>query len=157
MNGNLRFVLWGTGFGFVLSRAGATDFDLMSGMFRFTDLHLVGVIGGAVAVGAVGMRLAARLRSRTGRNVSLPRPRISTAGLAGAAVFGLGWGLTGACPGTALVQLGEGTWLAGFTVAGIFAGALAHAAVTAWLARRRTLRALEGVRELAADLPARAR
>ena len=100
----------------------------------------------------MGLRLAARLRLRTGRPVSLPRPRTSTPGLAGAAVFGLGWGLTGACPGTALVQLGEGTWLAGFTVAGIFAGALAHAAVTAWLARRRTLRALEGV-QLAATSP----
>ena len=42
MRSGLRFALWGTGFGFVLSRAGATDFDLMSGMFRFTDLHLVG-------------------------------------------------------------------------------------------------------------------
>lgn len=147
MKTGIRFVLWGTLFGFVLSRAGATSFDLMSGMFRFTDLHLLGVIGGAVALGAVGLRVAAGLRKRAGRDTVLPRPRISTSALAGAAVFGLGWGITGACPGTALVQVGEGTFLALFTVAGIFTGALAHAFVTARLAKRRTARALQAVRE----------
>ena len=54
----VRFIAWGTGFGFILSRARATDYNAISGMFAFEDLHLLLVIGGAVVVGALTLRVA---------------------------------------------------------------------------------------------------
>jgi uncharacterized membrane protein YedE/YeeE len=44
----------------------------------------------------------------------------------GAAIFGLGWALTGTCPGPAIIQVGEGHWMALATVAGIFLGNWAY-------------------------------
>jgi len=94
MKTRLRFVLWGTLFGFVLSRARVTDYDTISNMFGLKDPYLLLVIGGAVVIGAVTLRLVARLRARAGRPVVAARPPITAAGIAGAAIFGIGWGLS---------------------------------------------------------------
>lgn len=115
---------FGALFGFLLSRARATDYDAILGMFRLQDLHLMGVIGSAVATAALGLFLLRRSRARalTGGEIALTpkpmQPRLFLAGL----VFGAGWALTGACPGTALAQIGEGKLYALFTTAGILAG-----------------------------------
>jgi hypothetical protein len=90
-------VLLGALFGFLLSMAGATDYDRIAGMFRFRDLHLMGVMGSAIAVAALGFQVLKRFPgpALTGDPVELKpkpmRPRIFVAGL----VFGLGWALTG--------------------------------------------------------------
>jgi len=95
-----RFLGFGALFGFALSRARVTDYDTIAGMFRLTDLHLVGVIGSAIATAAVGFWLLRRSGNRTLT----------------------GWALSGACPGTALAQVGEGKLAALFTVGGILGG-----------------------------------
>jgi len=138
MRSPLRFILWGTAFGFMLSRAQATDYDAIAGMFAGTNLHLLLVIGGAIAVGAVSYRVVARWRSRTLRPTDLGTPApITLRGTVGAAIFGLGWGLAGTCPGTGFAQLGEGKLLAFFTVAGMLLGTLLQARVAARLAAAR--------------------
>lgn len=126
-----RLIALGMLFGFVLSRVGATDYDAISGMFMLTDLHLVGVIATAVAVTALGFAYARRTRMRGSGGVPLAivakpmKPGVIWGGL----LFGAGWALTGACPGTALAQLGEGTMAGGFTILGILAGAYARASL----------------------------
>ncbi|WP_411901434.1 DUF6691 family protein [Methylorubrum thiocyanatum] len=71
------------------------------------DPSLAFVMAGAVAVSAAGYRVA----RRRGRPVLAPRLDIPTRRdldprlLVGAAVFGLGWGLAGLCPGPALTIL----------------------------------------------------
>ncbi|RMH42626.1 MAG: hypothetical protein D6689_07625 [Deltaproteobacteria bacterium] len=134
------FLLFGAGFGFLLSRVGATDFDAIAGMFLLSDLHLMGVIGVAIAVAAVGLHRWAR-RAAAGRPAPTIAPKPVKPGLiVGAALFGAGWGLTGTCPGTGLAQVGEGRWIALFTVAGMLAGTALYrvvgARVEAALARR---------------------
>lgn len=47
------FMLFGILFGFILSRAGVTDYDAIAGMFRLTDVHLFGVIGSAIGTAAL--------------------------------------------------------------------------------------------------------
>jgi uncharacterized membrane protein YedE/YeeE len=119
------FLLAGAVFGFLLARARATDYAAIQGMFLLTDLHLVGVIGVAIATAAAGIAL---LRSR-GLAAGLARKPYHKAVLAGGLVFGVGWGLSGTCPGTALAQIGEGKLYALATVAGILAGTFAQVRV----------------------------
>ncbi len=124
------YVALGALFGFVLTRAGATDFEVIHAMFRFEDLHLLGVIGVAVVVNAIGFALVRRLRATTRRGEAIDlATKPMTRGLAaGALAFGVGWGLSGTCPGTAIAQIGEGRLQGLVTFAGILLGA--------WLADR---------------------
>lgn len=115
---NAKFLLFGAAFGFLLSRARATDFDAILGMFRLTDLHLFGVIGVAIATAAAGLAL---LRA-TGLSAPIAHKPMSRSVFTGGLVFGVGWALCGTCPGTAVAQIGEGKLYALATVLGILAG-----------------------------------
>ena len=120
----LGFTLFGALFGFALSRARVTDYDTMAAMFRLADLHVMGVIGSAIATAALGFWLLRRAGNRTlGGQPLEVRPKPWQPGVVwGGLVLGAGWGLSGACPGTALAQLGEGKAAALFTAAGVLAG-----------------------------------
>ena len=130
----LSFLIWGAVFGFLLSRAGATTFDYYAGLFLFRDLQLLWVICCAVAVGVVGVALLKRL----GVASVYERKKLTFAGKQmtrhlplGAVLLGIGWGLAGACPGTAMVMLGEGKLAALFTALGIALGTYVHGRSTA--------------------------
>ncbi len=118
------FLAAGAVFGFLLSRARATDYAAIHGMFTLTDLHLFGVIGVAIATAAAGLALLRRgdLRALNGERIHVAPKPYHRAVFAGGLVFGVGWALSGACPGTALAQLGEGKLYALATVAGIAGG-----------------------------------
>lgn len=129
-----RIIGLGTLFGFILSRAAATSYDAIHGMFRLTDLHLVGVIGLAIAIAAAGFA-AARRRPTLAKAMAVKpmKPGLVLGGL----MFGAGWAISGTCPGTAIAQLGEGTLAGGITILGIALGAYLRAALD-----RRSARAL---------------
>jgi uncharacterized membrane protein YedE/YeeE len=119
------FLFFGILFGFLLSRAGATTFDFHAQLFLLENLQLLWVIVSAVAVGVAGIFIMKRLRVRSlmGKEPltfegKAMRPQL----VSGALLLGIGWGLTGSCPGTAPVMLGEGKLAAVFTVVGIVAG-----------------------------------
>jgi uncharacterized membrane protein YedE/YeeE len=118
------FALFGVLFGFVLSRARVTDYDVIAGMFRLAEFHLYGVIGSAIATAALGFWLLRRGGNRTigGAALELRRKPWQRGAVWGGLVLGAGWALSGACPGTSLVQIGEGKIVALFTVAGILLG-----------------------------------
>jgi uncharacterized membrane protein YedE/YeeE len=124
----LRFLLSGAVFGFLLSRGRLTDYDTMMGMFRLTDLHVMGVMGVAIPVAAIGLFLLrrGRVRAATGGEIEVhPKPDHRWTPVAGL-VFGAGWALTGVCPGTSLAQIGEGKTYALITALGIIAGTYAY-------------------------------
>lgn len=119
------FLLLGALFGFLLSRAGATTFDFYAELFLFTNLQLLWVIATAGAVGIVGTFVLKRLKVRAWadrRPLSFQGKPMRKTLVVGALLFGIGWGLSGACPGTAPAMLGEGKLLAGFTLIGILLG-----------------------------------
>lgn len=119
------FLPLGIAFGFILSRAGATTYDFYAKLFLFQDLHLLWVIASAAGLGAVGVFLLKRGGARTlwGRRPISYEGKPYRKGLVpGSLIFGAGWGLAGACPGTALAMLGEGKLGALFTIAGIMLG-----------------------------------
>jgi uncharacterized protein len=120
----LVYTLFGILFGFVLSRARVTDYDVIAAMFRLADVHLFGVIGSAIATAALGFWLLRRTGNTTlrGTPIELRRKPWQPGAIWGGLLLGAGWALSGACPGTSLVQIGEGKIVALFTVAGILMG-----------------------------------
>lgn len=129
-----RILSFGVLFGFVLSRVGATEYDAIFAMFALRDLHLAGVMAVAIAGLALGFGAVRRrsLTSMSGQALTL-QPKAMTPGLVlGGLLFGVGWAVSGTCPGTALAQLGEGRLSALATVAGIL---LSSTLVEAWQAR----------------------
>jgi hypothetical protein len=96
---------------------------------RTWDPSLAFVLGGAVAVYALALRLVRR--SRTGPWFDLAfhlptRGDVDGALVAGAAVFGVGWGLGGLCPGPGLVAAASGSGAALAFVAAMLAGMYVH-------------------------------
>lgn len=130
MKFKLVFLALGMVFGFLLSRAGATTSDFYAQLFLFEDLQLLWVIATATVVGMIGVALFKRLRLRAllAPGVLEFKGKPMRKGLLlGALIFGAGWGLSGACPGTAPAMLGEGKLLALFIIAGIAAGTYTYA------------------------------
>ena len=106
----------------VLSRLGFTDWGELHGMLTLSDLRLVGAFGIAVVVTAVGLRLlkvGALLPDRPWHGGIIP----------GGLLFGVGWALSGACPGAAIAQLGEGRLTAVVSVVGVAAGSALYQAI----------------------------
>lgn len=99
------------------------------------DPSLAFVMAGAIAVGVVAFFMARR-RARTWLGTAIQWPAatgVSARLVLGSAVFGIGWGLAGFCPGPALVALGAGVPKAGGFVAAMLAGMAAFS----WLEHRR--------------------
>lgn len=129
MDKKIGFLVFGILFGFTLSRVGASEYDLIVGMFIGQDYKLVGVIVTAIIVGAVGMQVLKRFSRpvKNGETLQISRKELKKWSLLGAALFGIGWGMSGACPGTVLAQLGEGKIFGFFTFAGMIFGTFIYA------------------------------
>jgi uncharacterized membrane protein YedE/YeeE len=128
------FLALGALFGLLLSRAGATTYDAYAGLFLFTDLRLLWVIGAGAVTGGVGVELLrrAKVRPLLGGAPIDPKGKPMRRGLLpGALLLGLGWGLAGACPGTVIAMVGEGKLPALVTAAGIALGTWLYGVVDA--------------------------
>jgi hypothetical protein len=120
----LLYLILGTVFGFVLSRSGAADYGFIQGMFLFTEFQLYGILAVGVGLTAPGIWLIKR-RGRTlfGRPVTIELKALHRGNVAGGLIFGVGWSLTGRCPGPILVNIGEGKVYALAALAGALVGA----------------------------------
>jgi uncharacterized membrane protein YedE/YeeE len=103
-----------------LTGTGAADFDAMVRMFMFDEAHLFLLAAMTTAVAALG--IAVLLRSPLGEGVRAMPRRIHRGSVLGGIIFGVGWGLSGSCPGTALAQIGSGHTVALVTAAGVLLG-----------------------------------
>ncbi|MBS1819246.1 MAG: YeeE/YedE family protein [Acidobacteria bacterium] len=120
----LLYLALGTLFGFVLSRAGAADYDYIQGMFLFERFQLYGILATGVAVTAPGLWLLKKYgRTLTGAPLAIDRKSLNKGTVAGSLLFGIGWSLTGMCPGPILVNIGEGKVYAIAALAGALVGA----------------------------------
>jgi len=118
------YVLLGTIFGFVLSRSGAADYGYVQAMFLFENGQLYGIIGTAVLLAAPGLWWVQRRgRTAVGGPVHVERKVMNRGTVAGGLLFGVGWSMTGMCPGPILVNIGEGKVYALAALAGALAGA----------------------------------
>ncbi len=125
----IGFLGFGILFGFALSRVGASEFDLIYGMFIGKDYKLIGVILTAIIIGLIGMQIlqGRKKPTRNRKPLKISRKKLKRWSLLGAAIFGIGWGMAGACPGTVLAQLGEGKLFSFITFFGIICGTFIYA------------------------------
>lgn len=106
-----RFFLVGIVFGIVMAKSEAMSWYRIQEMFRFHSFHMFGIIGTAVTLGVLGVSLIRKfnVRDYSGRSISfIPKERSMIRYLAGGTIFGLGWDLSGACPGPIVVKIGYG-------------------------------------------------
>ena len=132
-------------FGVGLIVSGMTDPSKIIGFLDLVgtwDPSLAFVMGGAVLVGTAGFRLAERRpTSVLGGLRQLPGTQgIDARVILGSAVFGVGWGLAGFCPGPAVVAFGAGYDKAVVFVIAMLAGMVAYELTE----RRRMARATDG-------------
>jgi hypothetical protein len=115
----LTYLLLGTFFGVVMTKSEAISWYRIQEMFRFESFHMYGIIGTAVVVGMIGVALSKRFGWRTseGKEWSLkPKDMSIPRYLFGGTIFGLGWAMTGACPGPMFTLLGQGIWSIGLLI-----------------------------------------
>ncbi len=113
-------------FGFGLSLSGMVQPEIVLSFLRFQDLGLLLVMGGGVLVTLVAYQALPRLLKfpLLGGTFEVRKITWSRDTLVGSALFGVGWGLCGVCPGPAIAGLGTGNLDLLWAVGGIALGAL---------------------------------
>ncbi|MFS4417189.1 DUF6691 family protein [Maribacter sp. 2307ULW6-5] len=109
----VKYVLVGVFFGIVLVKSEAVSWYRIFEMFQFQSFHMYGIIGSAVALGALGLFLMKKsgLKNIDGAPIGLPdKGKGMVRYLLGGSLFGLGWALAGACPGPMYILVGTGVW-----------------------------------------------
>lgn len=136
--GALATLAAGMLFGFGLALSTMVRPEVVLSFLRFQDFGLMLVMGGAVLVVLLAYQLAPRLLKRPFFDDHFHEHPSAwnrdTA--AGAALFGIGWGLCGVCPGPAIAGLGTGNWDLLWALAGIALGALVQGLRAKWPQRR---------------------
>ena len=130
----LKSLAVGTVFGILLVKSEAVSWFRIQEMFRFQGFHMYGLLGSAVVVGVVSVALVRRLGSGRAPVAKMELPTRESRGLnrhywLGGTVFGLGWGLLGACPGPIYALIGTGATVFLVALASAVAGAWTYAAL----------------------------
>lgn len=143
MRENGMAILTGLLFGFGLGLSQMIDRDRVIGFLDVAgdwDPTLLFVLGGAVSVTVIAFRFVLRMphpffaekfQLPTKQDIDLPL-------ITGAAIFGIGWGLAGYCPGPAITALVLGRWNPVLFVAGLMAGLLTYRGYASWSAKRQS-------------------
>ncbi|WP_276496222.1 DUF6691 family protein [Pontibacter litorisediminis] len=121
----IKFILAGVLFGIVMSKSEAISWYRIQEMFRFQSFHMYGIIGTAVVLGVLITYVIKKYKLRDIQGnpiVFTPKEKSVPRYLLGGIIFGLGWALTGACPGPLFVNLGHGYWAFLLAVFGAVAG-----------------------------------
>ena len=107
---NLKYLALGMIFGIVFVKAEIISWFRIQEMFRFESFHMYGVIGTAVVVGMISVQIikARKAKSFEGEPVVIHDKEFNKGQVYGGLIFGLGWAITGACPGPLFVQIGTG-------------------------------------------------
>ena len=107
---NFKFLIFGILFGIVLTKSEVISWFRIQEMFRFQSFHMYGIIGSAVVVGAISILILKKLnlKASNGEQIVYPIKPFNKGVIIGGAIFGLGWALTGACPGPLFALIGNG-------------------------------------------------
>lgn len=125
----LKFLAVGIFFGIVMYKSEAASWFRIYEMFHFASFHMYGIIGSAVIIGVIGVQIIKRKDLKTVKNqkmhLSPKKPGVYRY-LIGGTIFGLGWALTGACPGPMFVLAGAGYYSILIVIAGSILGTFAY-------------------------------
>ena len=121
----ISVLIAGALFGFGLSYATMVKPEVVLSFLRFEDFGLLWVLGSASFVTLLTYQLVPKVMSAPLLEsvFKLHPSEMDRDTLVGAAIFGIGWGICGVCPGPAIAGLGVGNWPIAITLVSIFAGA----------------------------------
>lgn len=107
---NIKFLIFGILFGIILIKAEVVSWFRIQEMFRFQSFHMYGIIGSAVVVGMISILIIKKFKVKavTGEEIKLENKPFNKGVIFGGLLFGLGWALTGACPGPIYALAGSG-------------------------------------------------
>jgi len=127
----LIYLVLGTLFGIILTKSEVVSWFRIQEMFRFQSFHMYGVIGSAILVGMVSIQLIKRnrLQSIDGEEIKIADKQYNHGVWIGGFLFGLGWAITGACPGPLFAQLGSGVGAAAVMILAALAGTWTYSAL----------------------------
>lgn len=128
---NIKFLIAGIFFGIVLIKAQVISWFRIQEMFQLTSFHMYGVIGTAVVTGIISLQLIKRFNIKTisGDPISVTPKTFNKGQIFGGLIFGLGWAITGACPGPLFAQIGIGFTVVVITLLSAIAGTWVYGAL----------------------------
>jgi uncharacterized protein len=131
---NIKYFITGILFGILLVKSEVISWFRIQEMFRLESFHMYGVIGSAVITGIVSILIIKKFNIKTiyGEKINLYPKKFNKGQIYGGLIFGLGWALTGACPGPLFALIGSGA----FVVIIILLSAIAGTAVYGLLRER---------------------
>ena len=107
----IKFLLIGILFGIIMTKSEAISWYRIQEMFRFQAFHMYGIIGSALGLGILGIQVIKRNKLKTTDGIKIEiadKEKGITRYLLGGIIFGLGWALSGACPGPMYTLIGSG-------------------------------------------------
>jgi uncharacterized protein len=121
---NFKYAAMGMVFGIILIKSEVVSWFRIQEMFRLESFHMYGVIGSAVVTGIISVWLIKRFKVKTiyGEPILLPTKKFNKGQIFGGLIFGLGWAITGACPGPLFAQIGTGLTIVLVTLLSAIAG-----------------------------------
>lgn len=126
---SLLYVIIGIFFGIVLYKSEAASWFRIYEMFQFASFHMYGIIGSALLLGILFFQWVKRTGAKSifGEKIELQdKDRSFTRYAIGGTMFGLGWALSGACPGPLYVLAGAGFLPILVVIFGAVLGTLAY-------------------------------
>jgi uncharacterized membrane protein YedE/YeeE len=121
---NIKFLMVGLLFGIILVKSQVISWFRIQEMFRLQAFHMYGIIGSAIVVGIISVLLIKRFQFKTIHNepIIIPDKKFHWGNVYGGLIFGLGWAITGACPGPLFAQIGSGFLVIIVTLCSAIAG-----------------------------------
>ncbi|WP_018613971.1 DUF6691 family protein [Segetibacter koreensis] len=121
---NLKYAAVGVIFGIVFVKAEVISWFRIQEMFRLQSFHMFGVIGTAVIVGMISVALIKKFKVKTiySEPIVFQPKKFNKGQIIGGIIFGLGWALTGACPGPLFAQIGTGAFVVAVIILSAIAG-----------------------------------
>ena len=121
---NIKYMVVGIAFGIVFVKAEVISWFRIQEMFRFQSFHMYGVIGSAVITGMISVWLIKKFNIKTiyGEKIVFHPKAFNKGQVYGGLLFGLGWAITGACPGPLYAQIGTGATVIVVTLLSAVAG-----------------------------------
>jgi len=107
----IKFLFVGILFGIVMAKSQAISWYRIQEMFRFQSFHMYGIIGTAVVLGVIGTALIKKMKAKDyqGNLIEfVPKEKGYWRYILGGTLFGIGWAMSGACPGPMVVNIGYG-------------------------------------------------
>ena len=121
---NIKYMVVGLAFGIVFVKAEIISWFRIQEMFRLQSFHMYGVIGGAVVTGMISVWLIKKFNIKTiyGEVIEFHPKTFNKGQVYGGLLFGLGWAITGVCPGPLFAQIGTGATVIAVTLLSAIAG-----------------------------------